>query len=72
MPGYKGRGVFRNSRLSLPKTNSSGEIISYKKWDVNPRTGTGRDGERLVTGDDGAVYYTDDHYKNFIIVRGPK
>ncbi|MBQ9270294.1 MAG: ribonuclease [Oscillospiraceae bacterium] len=36
----------------------------YKECDVNYDGGY-RDAERLIYGEDGSVYYTNDHYKSF-------
>ncbi|MBQ8928533.1 MAG: ribonuclease [Oscillospiraceae bacterium] len=38
---------------------------SYKECDVNYEGGF-RGAERLIFGDDGSIYYTNDHYKSFI------
>ncbi|MDR0482152.1 MAG: hypothetical protein LBH13_03175 [Cellulomonadaceae bacterium] len=67
-PGYKGGAVFRNDKKVLPIKPG----ITYREWDVNPKTaGISRGGERLVTGSDGSVYYTSDHYGTFSLLRGP-
>lgn len=50
----------------LPKNTPEGTPITYQEHDVNDRiAGHKRDGQRFVTGSDGSVYYTDDHYKTF-------
>ncbi|NMA64906.1 MAG: hypothetical protein GX957_01525 [Clostridiaceae bacterium] len=40
--------------------------VNYKEYDVNPYVkGQNRGTERIVTGDDGSVWYTNDHYHTF-------
>jgi hypothetical protein len=68
--GYRGGGVFnnqgRNGEYVLPKTDSQGNPITYKEYDVNPYTpGVNRGPERLVIGSDGRAYSTADHYKTY-------
>ncbi|WP_051650609.1 ribonuclease domain-containing protein [Lachnoclostridium phytofermentans] len=54
---------YQNRDGKLPTTDSNGNSITYKEWDVNNKQpGALRDGERFVTGSDGSVYYTDSHY----------
>jgi guanyl-specific ribonuclease Sa len=68
LPGLKGGSVFNNSDLLLPNTPG----ITYREWDVNPTIkGAARDEERVVTGIDGSAYWTTDHYKSFVMFRGP-
>jgi len=65
--GTKAGGKFNNTEGILPTKTSSGETITYKEFDVNNySTITGRDGERLIIGSDGKLYYTSDHYKTFV------
>ncbi len=68
--GYKGGSAFANDGRAagqvLPKSGPGGGPITYKEWDVNPYTkGVNRGAERLVTGSDGSVWYTSDHYTTF-------
>jgi guanyl-specific ribonuclease Sa len=66
LQGYSGGSVFQNRDGLLPGG------VSYREWDVNPNVpGVNRGPERLVTGSDGAAYFTTDHYESFIVVRGP-
>ena len=59
VPGTaKGGRYFRNDFSQLPKQAKD----YYKEWDINPRGENGRDAFRLVTGQNGEVYYTDNHY----------
>ena len=69
--GYKGGRPFENTGAKdsqiLPRTNSAGEAITYREWDVNPKVkGVDRGEERLVTGSDGSAYFTKDHYETFM------
>lgn len=72
MEGYEGGRHFGNFEKHLPQKDDRGKRIQYREWDVNPRrSGVNRGAERLVTGSDGAAYYTRDHYATFIRIRGP-
>ena len=63
--GYIGGRTYKNipleeGTLKLP------EGIGNKKYDVNPYVpGQNRGAERIVIGDDGSVWYTNDHYYSF-------
>ncbi len=63
--GYKGGRTYKNIPLEegaqkLPKG------INYKEYDINPYIkGQNRGTERIVIGDDGSVWYTNDHYFTF-------
>ncbi|AZG46213.1 ribonuclease domain-containing protein [Gordonia insulae] len=71
-PGTRGGTVFRNNEGNLPATGADGRRATYREWDVNPKEpGRGRDAERIVTGGDGSAWYTDDHYRSFVLIRGP-
>ena len=51
--------------------DNEGNVISYREHDVNDCIdGERRDSERFVTGSDGSVYYTDDHYRSFSRIIG--
>jgi dienelactone hydrolase len=68
--GYEGGRTFGNFERRLPVSDDKGRRIKYREWDVNPlRPGVNRGAERLVTGSDGAAYYTDDHYSTFQKIR---
>lgn len=46
--------------------SGNGTPITYREHDVNNKNpGSARDAQRFVTGSDGSVYYTDDHYSTF-------
>lgn len=71
-PGTRGGITFRNSERRLPATDARGERITYREWDVNPKEpGRSRDAQRIVTGSDGSAWYTADHYRSFVKIRGP-
>ncbi|MCM6778000.1 ribonuclease [Nocardia sp. CDC159] len=69
-PGTKGGEEWMNRGGALPRSDASGNRITYQEWDVNPkRRGQTRDAERIVTGSDGSAYYTGDHYQSFTRMR---
>nr|WP_083112930.1 ribonuclease domain-containing protein [Mycobacterium angelicum] len=69
-PGTKGGSNFDNDNQTLPTRDASGNPITYKEWDVNPRLPNhDRDTERIVTGSDGSAWYTTDHYRTFHRIR---
>ncbi|GAA1482195.1 hypothetical protein GCM10009624_26350 [Gordonia sinesedis] len=71
-PGTKGGLVFGNNEGLLPSADDTGRRITYREWDVNPKQrGRSRDAERIVTGSDGSAWYTADHYRSFVRIRGP-
>lgn len=71
-PGTRGGNTFRNVERRLPLTSASGARLTYQEWDVNPKErGRSRDAERIVTASDGSAWYTKDHYRSFIQIRGP-
>ncbi|WAC53780.1 ribonuclease domain-containing protein [Gordonia sp. SL306] len=71
-PGTRGGDIFRNSEGNLPATDGRGRRITYREWDVNPKEpGRSRDAERIVTGGEGSAWYTADHYRTFVKIRGP-
>ncbi len=64
--GYVGGRQFMNYEKLLPDEDKNGNKITYQEWDVNPKiAGKNRGKERLVTGSDGRVYFTNDHYASF-------
>lgn len=51
----------------LPGLDRNGQAINYREWGTVPRAGNPKPGgERVVTGSDGSVYYSPDHYQTFI------
>ena len=52
----KGGGKWDNKNGDLP-TNTT-----YKEYDLGPKTGKTRGPERFVRGEDGSLYYTNNHY----------
>lgn len=68
--GYVGGRAFKNLEHHLENKTSDGRKIHYHEWDVNPKVrGHNRGTERLITGDDGRTWYTNNHYKTFKEVR---
>ena len=62
--GYKGGGTYKNSPPNGGQKLPEG--IIYKEYDVNPYVkGQDRGMERIVIGNDGSAWYTNDHYKTF-------
>ena len=62
--GYKGGRTFSNEPVGGGQKLPDG--INYKEYDVNPYVkGQGRRTERIVIGDDGSSWYTNDHYNTF-------
>ena len=51
----------------LPRKDANGNDITYKEFDINKKdpVTNNRDSKRFVSGSDGSVYYTDDHYMTF-------
>lgn len=64
--GYVGNRIFLNREGKLPTTDSSGNIIRYREYDVNPYVpGVDRGAERIVIGSNGYAYKTVNHYRTF-------
>jgi len=62
--GYKGGRTFNNQPVNGGQKLPDG--VNYKEYDVNPYVkGQNRGTERVVIGDDGSVWYTNDHYHTF-------
>lgn len=60
-------GTFKNRDKDLPTHDESGNQIHYREHDVNNKMdGQGRDAQRFISGSDGSIYYTEDHYETFI------
>ncbi|MFI6870032.1 ribonuclease domain-containing protein [Nocardia sp. NPDC050406] len=69
-PGTRGGDTYFNRNRQLPQKDASGQSITYREWDVNPkRKGQDRGAERIVTGSDGSAWYTGDHYNTFTRMR---
>lgn len=60
------KGVFDNLEGRL-KRQPAGYYVESDVW---PRGSSGRGAERLVFGRAGEVYYTRDHYRSFVQLRG--
>ncbi len=64
--GYVGGRNFGNYEKLLPQKDKFGKKIKYREWDIYPKQdGKNRGAERLVTGSDGKVWFTKDHYNSF-------
>jgi len=63
LPGYIGGREFQNRERRLPRGR-------YREYDVNQKVpGQSRDAERIVIEQKtGKAYYTDDHYRTFILM----
>jgi ribonuclease T1 len=73
-PGYVGGAPFANDGRGgtqvLPTTDANGNSVKYHEWDVNAYTpGVNRGQERIVTGNNGSAYYTNNHYVDFTEIR---
>ena len=70
LEALKAGGDFDNTREGgeiLPRKDANGNNITYKEFDINRKdpVTNNRDSKRFVSGSDGSVYYTDDHYMTF-------
>lgn len=63
--GYKGGRTYNN----IPKEEGAQRLpegVKYKEYDIHPyQKGSNRGTERIVMGNDGSVWYTNDHYFTF-------
>lgn len=58
--------MFKNVPPKLRQYDFDGRKIQYREFDVNSKIqGMPRDKERFVIGDDGRLYYSNDHYQTF-------
>ncbi|MFW0789322.1 ribonuclease domain-containing protein [Gordonia sp. CPCC 205333] len=71
-PGTQGGRSFRNNEGRLPRKSLSGKVMRYQEWDINAKASNrGRDAERIITAADGSAWYSLDHYRTFVKIRGP-
>ena len=68
-PGVRAGKRYMNRSELLPTIDGSGNRITYREFDINPKVGTSRDAERFVVGSDESVYFIDDHYDSFIKIK---
>ena len=67
--GYKGGRTYNNVPKN-PTDQKLPEGTNYREYDVNPRKpGVNRGAERIVIGEDGSVWYTNDHYHSFFRIQ---
>ncbi len=75
-PGYDGLGRYCGGRpfdnngsqqgMMLPRVTTTGALIHYREYDMRPfQFGVDRGDLRVIVGDDGRKYHTDDHYQTF-------
>lgn len=56
----------RGGDPKLPEVDAHGNPIKYTEHTVNPRPPGGKlDGKRIVTGSDGSVWYTSEHFQSW-------
>lgn len=61
---------YKNRDKMLPEYDKQGRKINYAEFDVNNKLPNAkRDNQRFVRGDDGSVYFTDDHYISFTKIK---
>ena len=57
----------RSGGQLLPLVDGAGNSITYREWGTVPNAGNlTPGGERIVTGSDGSIYYSPDHYQTFV------
>lgn len=70
-PGTKAGKKYKNEPQKLPMKDKNGNPLSYREFDINDKVpGQDRGSERFVVDNNGKVYYTPDHYDNFIEIKG--
>lgn len=81
LPNRRGTSPYGNEprkygEARLPAATGDGQPITYDESYVNKtptpaqkKAGLETDGERVVTGSDGSVWCSDDHYKTMVRVR---
>ncbi|AYG78118.1 hypothetical protein DWB77_00225 [Streptomyces hundungensis] len=68
--GTKGGATWANREGVLPRTDSSGNPVHYRAWDVNRKQpGHARDAERIATGSDNSAWYSGDALRSFTRMR---
>ncbi len=64
--------TFKNNVLQFPQVDKKGNPIHYIEHDVNSVPVGGNrenEAERFITGSDGSIFYTRNHYRNFIRIK---
>ena|GEM_PF-5982274 len=63
-------GYYGNGNKLLPENDEDGNKINYREHDINNKVpGRGRNSKRFVTGSDGSIYYTTNHYDGFLKIK---
>ncbi len=65
-PFRKDGTVFGNREGRLPRRSKG----YYKEYTVKTPASRDRGARRIIAGNDGEYYYTDDHYNTFRLIRG--
>ena len=66
--GYNGGKIYKNTPRNGEQQLPNGVI--YKEYDVHPyQKGKSRGPERIVIGNDGSIWFTEDHYQTFNRIR---
>jgi guanyl-specific ribonuclease Sa len=66
--GYKGGKIYNNQPVNGGQKLPGG--VNYKEYDIYPYVkGQNRGAERIVIGDNGTAWYTNDHYQSFIQIK---
>jgi ribonuclease T1 len=63
----KDNTVFQNRERRLPKQRAG----FYREFTVDTPGSRDRGARRIISAEDGALYYTRDHYDSFVRIRGP-
>ncbi|MGC0423079.1 DUF6531 domain-containing protein [Embleya sp. AB8] len=60
----------RNGSTLLPAQDASGTPVTYREWgSLQTKGDPSRSTERIVTGSDGSIYYSPNHYKSWIVYK---
>ncbi|MFE3205993.1 DUF6531 domain-containing protein [Embleya sp. NPDC059237] len=60
----------RNNSTILPTHDAHGNPIAYREWgSLQTKGDPSRSTERIVSGSDGSIYYSPNHYKSWIVYK---
>jgi ribonuclease T1 len=66
-PSFNGIKIFYSKKSGLPEIDQTGKPIDYIESDIYPAIPKiNRGTQRIVVGNNGAAYYTPNHYKSFV------